>query len=715
MEWLGRKHPGCSKHPGCRRDGSRASVPISVLVIITWLLVPTGCRREGSEESQPKAGPVPESTPENAAPTPVTSLLFDDVAKDVGLDFVHFNGMSGELYFVEIAGGGVALLDYDCDGDLDVFLTQGHMLGDKPIDVAVFPPRGPMPLSDRLYRNDLRVAPDGSRTLRFVDVTEDVFPELQHTTLSRGRGERHSYYTSGIPRAGSAHTISKHAPVDGDRVSAGIERNEFRSTTGTGYGMGVAVGDINRDGRPDLYVTNFGSNQLWLNTANGHFRDITAAAGVDDQRWSSSACFIDYDRDGWPDLFLCNYVDFRIDNHRTCRHRIVVPDYCGPNSWLPERDRLFHNNRDGTFTDVTVESGIDQAFGAGLGVVTADFNGDGWPDLYVANDAMANQLWINEPDSATVESNMAVSWISPGETPQPRRFRDRALLAGCALNGDGDTEAGMGVDAADFDDDGDVDLFLAHLINQSNTLYRNDGTGLFSDATRLFALDQPSRGFTGFGTVWLDFDLDGRLDVFVANGEVRQIPELVQADDPYPLDQPNLLFRRASASFDDGPFQDVSDRAGPAFAEANVSRGAAVGDLDNDGDPDIVVANNAGPVRLLLNRTIDSRSDRGMNSVRADAQDGPPHWLGLRLIDPNTGGDVPGTRVQLRRPDNRVLWRRSRVTGSYLSASDPRILFGLGDEAEVGELEVHWPDGLVERWMTLTSNTWHELMRGTGD
>ncbi len=575
-------------------------------------------------------GAPPQDSPpaaEPPAPPATAPAVFSDRTAESGLDFVHWNGMSGSYLLPEVFGSGAALLDADGDGDLDVFLVQGNFLeAGKVAADAVFPPHRPLPLGDRLFRNDLTVDAGGQPTLRFTDVT----------------------------------------------AASGL--------VSTGYGMGAATGDYDNDGRTDLYVTNLTSNRLFRNTTAGAsvaFTDVTEAAGVDDRRWSVAALFFDYDRDGWLDLFVANYVGFNLGNHQTCRAPTGEIDYCGPLTYSPEPDRLWRNRGAGpdgtvTFEDVTLRAGLDREYGNALGAIAADFDGDGWLDLFVANDQMPNQLWMNRGDGT---------------------FVNEAALAGAAISGEGTPEASMGVDAADFDGDGDEDLLITHLSLETNTVYRNLGRGMFDDASVPTGLGMPSWEHTGFGTAWLDYDNDGELDVLAVNGAIKKSDGRGPAGSPYPLGQPNQLFRGTGG----GRFEEVSARAGDSFPRLEVSRGAAFGDLDNDGDVDVVVANNSGPARLLIN----------------DAGDDRP-WVGLRLV----GGDPPrdrlGARAGVVLDDGSARWRRVKTAGSYASAGDPRLLLGLGGAAVV-EVRVEWPSGGVEEFTAVEAGTYNTLIQGTGN
>jgi enediyne biosynthesis protein E4 len=544
---------------------------------------------------------------------------FVDRAQETGIDFLHFNGMSGEFYFPENMAPGVALFDYDNDGDLDVYLVQGQMLGPgKTPDQALFPPRNRLPLKGRLFRNDLKIQEDGTRTLHFTDVT------------------------------------------DGSGIVA------------DGYGMGVATGDFNNDGCVDLFVTALGRNQLFRNNCDGTFTDVSKASHTDDDGWSISAAFVDYDRDGWLDLFVGNYLNYSLEANIHCFSMSGSLDYCPPHVYRPHPSHLYHNNRDGTFTDVTVAAGMSREFGPALGVSTADFNNDGWIDIYVANDGQPNQLWINQHDGT---------------------FKNTALLSGAALSPEGEAKSSMGVDAGDFDNDGDEDLFITELTGQGDDLYVNDGTGVFEDRSARAGIRLPSLPFTGFGTGWFDFDNDGWLDVLTVNGSVTQNIDALARNERFSLQQRKQVFRNLG----NGRFEDVTTQAGAVFQIPEVSRGLAFGDIDNDGDVDLVVGNDSGPVRLLVNNVGNRK-----------------HWVGLRLVDGRSGRDMVGARVAVTRADGVTLWRRSRADGSYASASDPRVLVGLGDSIKPPGVRVIWPDGRTEEWADVAVDRYTTLREGTG-
>jgi hypothetical protein len=435
--------------------------------------------------------------------------------------------------------------------------------------------------------------------------------------------------------------------------------------------MGAAVGDYDNDGWPDLYLTNFGEDQLWRNNGDGTFTDVTEKAGLGQSGWGVSAAFLDYDRDGYLDLYVGRYLKFSLNDNEKCFAPTSGRDYCSPHMYDPMPDLLYRNRGDGSFEDVSKKSGIDRDFGPALGVIVADFNGDAWVDIYAANDMQPNQLWINRKKGS---------------------FTNEALLAGVAVNMEGAPEASMGVDAADFDGDGDEDLFMTHLQGETNTIYVNNGEGWFEDRSLATGLGAPSKIFTSFGTGWFDYDNNGWLDLFVANGEVRVVPFLARAGDTYPLHQTNQLFANLGGS----KYKDITAEAGNAFELSEVSRGAAFGDVDNDGDMDILVTNNNGRTRLLINNVGNQR-----------------HWLGLRVLD-DLGRDAIGARVAVNLSKSRTLWRRVRSDGSYACANDSRVLVGLGESTEVGTVRVFWPSGDVGEWKGIPVDQYTSLRKGEG-
>lgn len=558
----------------------------------------------------------PTSDQDRARSNNQANLKFREVAGESGLVFHHLTGATGAYFLPEIMGSGGALLDYDNDGDLDIFLLQGTMLGDeKNPRKSSFPPPGEWKPGNRLFRNE--IIP--SDKMRFTDVTE---------------------------KAGVGHI---------------------------GYGMGAATGDFDNDGDIDLYVTCFGSNVLYRNNGNGTFTDITGSAGVDDQRWSSSAAFVDYDRDGDLDLFVCNYVDFTVKGNKNCFAPTGEPDYCAPASYRPVPDRLFRNDGNGKFADVTQSSGIGSTIGPGLGVTCADFDRDGWIDIYVANDGAANHLWINKGDG---------------------RFEESGLMAGAAYGADGVARAGMGVTAGDFDNDGDEDLLITNLTKEGSSLYRNNGKGLFDDATIEYNISQLSFISTGFGVSWFDYDNDGWLDLFAANGAVTRLPSL--RGEPYPFHQINQLFRNEGGQGKPG-IRDMTSLAGGAFALSEVSRGAAFGDVDNDGDTDILVTNNNGPVRLLLNESVAAN-----------------HWVTIKPVGVRDNRDGIGARIAVMLKGGKTIWRRVHTDGSYLSSSDVRTTIGLGKESKIEEISIIWPGGTKEIWTDVKIDSVNVLKQGEG-
>ncbi len=435
------------------------------------------------------------------------------------------------------------------------------------------------------------------------------------------------------------------------RFVDGTERAELGDP---GYGMGVAMLDFDNDGDLDLYVANYGRDRLFRNRGEGRFEDWTVGAGIGVDGWSTSVAACDYDLDGHLDLYVARYVVF--DPSRFCTDPAGRREYCSPEAFPPAVDVLLRNRGDGTFEDVTAAAGIDRVTGAGLGVVCSLLDDDERPDFYVANDLDANQLWIQQPDGT---------------------FEDHALARGAAYNLEGRTESGMGVVAADLDNDADTDLFVTHLTAQSNTLYDNLGAAVgFEDATGQRGLATSSLPFTGFGTVAADLELDGDLDLVVANGRVLRGERLAGASLGAPWDayaEPNLLYLNDGR----GGFELAPEGTLPGDVE--ISRALAAGDIDSDGDVDLLVANLASAPRLY--RNIAPRQGR---------------WLAVRAIDPALGRDAIGARVRLIGTPS--IEREITRSFGYLSASDAVAHFGLGVDPDVQGLVVRWPGGATERF-----------------
>ena len=435
-----------------------------------------------------------------------------------------------------------------------------------------------------------------------------------------------------------------------------------------GYGMGATAGDYDNDGDVDLYVSNYGPNVLYRNDGAGRFEDVSREARVDDPGWSSAAAFLDLDVDGDLDLFVVNYMNWTPEIERDCYVRGAIT-YCGPGQYaLPAMDRLYRNDGDGTFTDITYDAGINVAFGNGLGIVGADFNRDGLTDVFVANDMLVNQLWLNRGDL---------------------RFEDESLLWGCAVDEHGIEKAGMGVAAADFDDDDDTDLLVVNMEQQTDSFFRNEGS-YFVDATRVVGLGASSLRHTRFGVAMADFDNDGRLDLYEANGRIESPDPAVVQD----FAEPNILYR-GTAESGAFRFEEVTPQGGVSSPLLHTSRGLAIGDVDNDGGLDLLVVNRDAAPYLLMNR-----ADRG-RWVRFDVRTA-------------TGRAAHGASVAAT--VGAVRMRRDVQPGaSYLASSDPRVHFGLGEETHVGNVVVTWPGGETEAFGGFEAAATHRLVQGRGD
>lgn len=545
-----------------------------------------------------------------------TAHPFEDVAAQTGLNFWQSSGATGNYLLPEITGSGAALLDYDNDGDLDVYLVQGTP--QNPGSQALVPVPQGWTAGNRLFRNNFAE----SGKLSFTDVTQ----------------------------------------------SAGVGS--------AAVGMGVAAGDYDNDGFADLYVTNFGHNVLYHNNGNGTFTDVTKFAGVASSGWSTSAAFIDYDRDGFLDLVVVHYVEF---NPKPCYLPSGRREYCGPQDFSRTITQVYRNLGNGRFEDVTEAVGLNSKRGPGLGILTGDFGGDGWPSFMVANDGAANHLWLNQSRDPA--------------HPKDRVFHETGLTRGIAYASDGHARAGMGLAAGDLYGDGGESIVVTNLPKEGFTLFARQPSGDFMDSSVQAGVLRPSLPYTGFGVGLLDIENRGLLDLFSANGSVLAGPA-ARSDDPYPYHERNLLLRNL------GPgkgFEDVTAQAGPALDHLDVSRAAVFGDLDNDGGVDIIVTNNNGPARLLRNTT----PDRG-------------HWLLVRLEGVRSNRSGYGSTVELFRKDGKSVQRWVRGDGSYLAANDPRVHFGLGKTAEIDRIRVRWASGICEDWSGISADRVLNLREGSG-
>ena len=550
--------------------------------------------------------------------------FFTEVTESVGIDFDHQPGRYGSYFLPEIMGGGAAMLDFDSDGDLDLYFVNRTFRSVPGGPASDGEDLAQESTTNRLYRQEA----DG----RFVDATKG----------------------SGLEDPGAC-------------------------------GMGVAVGDVNNDGLPDVYLTNYGPDRLLLNTGEGVFVDITDEAGIVNRRWSASAIFFDYDQDGWLDLFVTNYLDYVPGRPCVTRGK---PEYCGPNVFPRTPDILFRNlggdgERDSRayFADVSVSSGIAGKLGAGLGVVCGDFNQDGRPDIYVANDGHANFLWINQEDG---------------------RFSEEAILVGAAYDRVGRGQGSMGLAMADMNDDERLDLVITHVAGENNALYLSSGE-YYEDGSVQSGISAASFPYTGWGVVLFDLDHDGDLDLAIANGHIArkeddsQSPSESASDgsNPWsPYFEPNqLLINDGTAAFR------LLASSDDAFLEGReMSRALVAGDIDNDGDLDLLVTNIAGKARLFVND-----ADKSGN------------WLSVRATDPRYGNrDAYGAWIKVR-ADGRC-WRQHLNPGSsYLSSHDPRLHFGLGKIDSIDSIDVVWPDGLTERFRGGPVNEFRVVSRGVGE
>jgi hypothetical protein len=531
---------------------------------------------------------------------PAGPIQFTDVTAQAGIHFKHNSGAFGKKYLPETMGSGVCFLDYDNDGWQDILFVNsmdwpGHKSGKS------FP---------ALYHNNK----DGT----FTDVTREAGLDVEM------------------------------------------------------YGLGCAVADYDNDGYVDIYVTCVGSNHLFHNLGNGKFADVTEKAGVADPGFSSSAVWFDYDNDGKLDLFVAHYVDWSIAKDRYCTLDNKNKSYCTPQTYKGESSTLFHNRGNGTFENVTHRAGLYDPTSKSLGVALLDYDNDGWLDLFVSNDTEPNKLYHNNHNGT---------------------FNDVAVGAGIAFSEAGTVRGGMGTDAADYDNSGRQSLIIGNFTNEGMALYHNDGSGLFSDQAPASSIARVSIQSLTFGAFFFDYDLDGLLDIFAANGHVSDDISVVQPAVKYA--QPPLLFRNRG----NGKFDDVTATLGTALQRPVVARGAAYGDFDNDGDLDLVITANNGPARLLRNENANQND-----------------LLRVKTIGTRSNRDGIGARVTLITAQGARMFRMVKTGSSYLSQSELPLTFGLG-KSESGKpvsLEIAWPSGLKDTISNIQPNQSITIQEGKG-
>ena len=560
-------------------------------VCVLFLLSVLPCQSQQSGQSQP--APISHDS--------IPAVRFTDIRHAAGINFVQDSTQTEEKYYLETMGTGVAFLDYDQDGLMDIYFVQSGA-------TDAYKPQHP--LRSALYRNN----GDGT----FTDVTEKA-----------GLG-------------GEGH-----------------------------YGQGVAVGDFDNDGYPDLYVTGYGSAILYHNNGNGTFTDVTAKAGVADEgQWSTSAGWFDYDKDGYLDLVVTNYLDWSPKNNIWCGEKKPgYRSYCNPNNYKGQKTKLYHNNHDGTFADVSMKSGVGIPESKGMGVVLADFNDDGWPDIAIANDTWPNFLFQNNHDGT---------------------FTDVSLISGLAASEDGHYEAGMGIDAADVDGDGLLDVYITHLDFELNRLYHNNGDATFTDTTYSSGIGNKAMLLSGVAAKFIDYDNDGWPDIVQANGAMVDNVSLYHSLVSYK--EPLLMFHNLG----NGHFEKSSDALGPDFIRPVAARGLATADFFNDGAVGIAVNCRGDAPELLRN-----------DGATAN------HWVEILLIGVKSNRDGIGSVVKLT-SGNRVRIDQAKGGTSYMSSSDPRMHFGLGKRTKIDSLVITWPSGQIDRLTNLPIDSIIAVKEGMG-
>jgi len=585
---------------------------IGLTCCLVLLAASTGCRQNKPEARTTATPSQAHVTPTSAAlsspseqlsPTslrPSGPIQFTDVTAQAGISFKHNSGAFGKKYLPETMGSGVCFLDYDNDGWQDILIVNS----------MDWPEHKSHKSYPALYHNNK----DGT----FTDVTR---------------------------QAGLATEI---------------------------YGMGCAVGDFDNDGFDDVYITAVGSNHLFRNLGNGKFMDVTARAGVSDPGFSTSAIWVDYDNDGKLDLLISHYVEWSVEKDQFCTLDGKNKSYCTPQAYKGQSMTLFHNKGNGVFENVTKRAGLYDPTSKSLGIAMLDYDDDGWMDLFVANDTEPDKLYHNNHNGT---------------------FTDMAVVAGVAYGESGTTRAGMGADAGDYDHSGRQGLVVGNFTNEGLALYHNDGSGLFRDESLSSGVSSASLKSLTFGAFFFDYDLDGFLDIFAANGHVADDISVLQPTLKY--EQVPLLFHNSG----NGKFEDVSGRSGPALRRAVVGRGAAYGDFDNDGDLDLLLTTNNGPARLL-------RNDNGNKN----------DMLRIKTVGTRSNRDGIGAKVTLTTSKNVRQFAMVKSGSSYLSQSELPLTFGLGkpEEGKTVTLDIRWPSGHKDSISNVKPNQFITIQEGKG-